>query len=244
VQKSRGNRTGRNFTLRVSEAQFELLRFLGWGSAGPAALGPWLLWRASDVTGGLPGRRCGSPAVSAVPVPAVGERIVLDLCAGTGAWSEPYRRAGYDVRRLTLPEFDVRALRVEDLALPRRPWGVLAAPPCEEFSVAKTVGERDFARGLECVVACLRIAAEAMPQWWAVENPGSGLLRRWMGRPRDVWQPHDFGDDHSKLTAVWGVFALPSRRHCRRRRAMPGRSAVERAITPGGFAQAFFDANP
>ena len=28
-------------------------------------------------------------------------RIILDLCAGTGAWSEPYLLAGYDVRRIT-----------------------------------------------------------------------------------------------------------------------------------------------
>ena len=35
------------------------------------------------------------------------EKIILDLCGGTGAWSKPYREAGYDVRLITLPE-DVR----------------------------------------------------------------------------------------------------------------------------------------
>jgi hypothetical protein len=25
-------------------------------------------------------------------------RIILDLCGGSGAWSKPYREAGYDVR--------------------------------------------------------------------------------------------------------------------------------------------------
>ena len=36
------------------------------------------------------------------------DKIILDLCGGTGAWSHPYKKAGYDVRLVTLPEFDVR----------------------------------------------------------------------------------------------------------------------------------------
>jgi len=31
------------------------------------------------------------------------KKIILDLCGGTGAWSEPYADAGYDVRVITLP---------------------------------------------------------------------------------------------------------------------------------------------
>jgi len=31
----------------------------------------------------------------------VNERIILDLCGGTGAWSRPYAEAGYDVRLVT-----------------------------------------------------------------------------------------------------------------------------------------------
>ena len=38
-------------------------------------------------------------------------RVILDLCAGSGAWSQPYVEAGYDVRRYDLPT-DVRLLRV------------------------------------------------------------------------------------------------------------------------------------
>jgi hypothetical protein len=35
-------------------------------------------------------------------------RIILDLCGGTGSWSKPYQEAGYDVRIITLPDYDVR----------------------------------------------------------------------------------------------------------------------------------------
>lgn len=34
--------------------------------------------------------------------------IVLDLCGGSGSWSRPYKEAGYDVRVITLPDYDVR----------------------------------------------------------------------------------------------------------------------------------------
>lgn len=35
------------------------------------------------------------------------DKIILDLCGGTGAWSRPYTEAGYDVRIITLPEENV-----------------------------------------------------------------------------------------------------------------------------------------
>lgn len=31
------------------------------------------------------------------------DKIILDLCGGTGSWSKPYKDAGYDVRVITLP---------------------------------------------------------------------------------------------------------------------------------------------
>ena len=34
-------------------------------------------------------------------------KIILDLCGGTGSWSKPYKEAGYDVRVITLPEYDL-----------------------------------------------------------------------------------------------------------------------------------------
>ncbi len=35
------------------------------------------------------------------------KKIILDLCGGTGAWSKPYADAGYDVRVITLPDYDI-----------------------------------------------------------------------------------------------------------------------------------------
>ena len=81
------------------------------------------------------------------------KKIILDLCGGTGAWSKPYADAGYDVRVITLPKHDVQTY-----IPPSNVYGILMAPPCDQFSFAKTTGKpRDLKRGMEVVEACLRI---------------------------------------------------------------------------------------
>jgi hypothetical protein len=242
LQASRGTRRGRNFTIRASDAEHEALATVRAQLGGPRALGPWLIWA------GLRAAPPALPELAAVPraVPGKnaygfflpGARVILDLCGGSGAWSRPYAAAGYDVRVVTLPALDVRTY-----APPGHVWGVLAAPPCAEFSMAKRA-PRDFAAGLETVVACLRVIGLCRPRWWALENPGSGLLRRWLGAPRDTFQPCDFGDPWTKLTALWGDFRLPVRAPVAPRGRMPGETAAARAVTPRGFAEAFCAANP
>jgi hypothetical protein len=140
------------------------------------------------------------------------QRLILDLCGGSGAWSEPYRRAGYDVRLVTLPESDVRAYEP-----PAGPvYGVLAAPPCTEFAAsgarwwaAKDPGR--LAEALEIVAACLRIVERVRPWFWALENP-VGRLSRYLGPPRYSWQPWEFGDPWVKRTCMWGNHNEPERR--------------------------------
>ena len=58
-------------------------------------------------------------------------KIILDLCGGTGSWSKPYKDSGYDVRLITLPEYDVLTY-----VPPKDVYGILAAPPCTDFSVS------------------------------------------------------------------------------------------------------------
>lgn len=52
------------------------------------------------------------------------EKIILDLCGGTGSWSKPYVEAGYDVRVITLPKDDVLTYTP-----PEHVYGIFAAPP-------------------------------------------------------------------------------------------------------------------
>lgn len=186
-------------------------------------------------------------------------KIILDLCGGTGSWSAPYRDAGYDVRLMTLPDNDVRLLEpVENV------YGILAAPPCTEFSFAKHFHghgnyTHDFLAGLEVVSACLRLITVCRPKFWALENP-KGYLQRWMGQPCYSFEPWQFGDNYQKQTDLWGDFEKPQKNVAAKPDDLVKFSMLKskdihpefygkldrqtrRAITPKGFAQAFFDAN-
>ncbi len=139
----------------------------------------------------------------------VAERIILDLCGGTGSWSHPYREAGYDVRLVTMPEQDVRLFEVPDEPV----WGILAAPPCTEFagSGARWWSQKDESLLLEALAlvdACLRIIRVCRPHWWCLENP-VGRLNRWIGEPKMTFQPCDYGDPWTKRTLLWGEFDYP-----------------------------------
>lgn len=175
------------------------------------------------------------------------DRVILDLCAGTGAWSEPYKIAGYDVQRFDLDN-DVRLLKWEHLKV----HGILAAPPCTVFSYARNRYEPkddELRAALSVVDACLRAVVIYRPSWWALENPVN-KLRRYLGRPVWRFRQWEYGDAAEKPTCLWGRFtppmlpvpsvrSKPSTYKTSRQNADP-----EDAITPPGFARAFFEANP
>lgn len=149
-------------------------------------------------------------------------RIILDLCGGTGSWSKPYKDAGYDVRLLTLPLFDVTKWRddkeIYDLVASGKVYGIFAAPPCTMFSRARTTAKtpRDFNGATKIVRACLDIIWESQfknrlnLKFWAIENP-AGHLKKFLGAPALKFQPYDFGDRHSKETWIWGSFNEPKK---------------------------------
>jgi len=193
------------------------------------------------------------------------DKIILDLCGGTGAWSKPYAEAGYDVRIITTPKQDVT-----DYIPPKNTWGVLAAPPCTMFSLARTRAKlpRDFIKGMIPVNASIRIAITARPKFFALENP-IGLLSKFLGKWKYDFHPWYFGDPYTKRTALWGWFEKPKRKYhkiedvmtkeqierCKiNNRELPklpsisditgSKQSLKRAITPAGFAKAFFKANP
>jgi len=190
-------------------------------------------------------------------------KIILDLCGGTGAWSKPYKEAGYDVRLITLPDNDVRTYIPPDNV-----YGVLAAPPCTEFSKACwniKKKDRDFKGGMVEVRACLNIIwliqeNGAPLKFWALENP-LGYLYNFLGKPAFYFQPWQFGEKPplaTKRVAIWGYFNRPNRIVLKRNVPYINNPKNEnriqnygwyklskeaRAITPPGFAKAFYKAN-
>lgn len=176
------------------------------------------------------------------------KKIILDLCGGTGAWSRPYVEAEYDVRNITLPDYDVRNYKS-----PKNVYGILAAPPCTEFSLAKGNQSRDFDGAMEIVKACLNIIWQCHPIFWCLENP-RGFLRQFLGKPPLTVHYWEFGGGKDKPTDLWGYYNFPRRRYkeppmlIQKIEETPGGkidcpSRIKRARTPSGFARAFFDVN-
>lgn len=218
------------------------------------------------------------------------KKIILDLCGGTGAWSKPYKDASYSVVNVTLPEYDVLQASFtpdpdhEYLLLPakntiknlnvktKEVYGILAAPPCTEFSVAKGNRPRKYEQALTVVNACLRIIWKCKIsgglKFWALENP-RGLLRQFLGVPPWGYEHWQFGHEQIKPTDIWGYYKKPtvivrtkpaglSEKFPNGRSNGRGWSSIKppaeykdmnlnraaiRAITPAGFALAFFRAN-
>ncbi len=177
---------------------------------------------------------------------------ILDLCGGSGSWSEPYRELGYYVEVLDLANGDdVRTLKYRSIEV----RGILAAPPCTDLAGSGArwwtdKGDQALTDALALADACLRAVVLYQPHWWALENP-VGRLRKYYGPPRLIFDPCDYGDAYTKRTLLWGNFTLPEQSPVEptegsKMHLLPPsaeRSAL-RSLTPPGFAKAFAVANP
>lgn len=211
-------------------------------------------------------------------------KIILDLCGGTGAWSKPYRDAGYEVHVITHPTYDLfDAYREgsdfifpnksgDELVIPlHQVYGVLAAPTCTMFSLARTTAKtpRDLRQGFELVQVCIDLIQECRfdgdLKFWALENP-MGYLRQLLGKPPLTFDPSDYGAAYTKRTDLWGFYNFPKKykrkltpeelaRCSINNRILPELPAdyilpddfksqqARRSMTDEHFAKAFFKAN-
>lgn len=205
------------------------------------------------------------------------KKIILDLCGGTGAWSKPYKDAGYEVIVITLPDYNVLDWRMNgEIVVPIESgevYGILAAPPCTEFSRAKGNLPRDFETAMKVVQACMaiiwktRINSKGNFKFWALENP-VGFLRQFLGIPKFTFWQWQYGAPWNKQTDLWGYFNSPKpfvfeqpdllkttighKTHAvnyatpnspEEYKHLKLDRAAIRSITPAGFAKAFYEAN-
>lgn len=192
------------------------------------------------------------------------------------------------VHNITLPYYDLfdielkdKEIRVKsktedrgDLCIPASSvYGILAAPTCTMFSLARTTARtpRNLAEGMRLVEKCLKVIwycreqPDSSLKFWALENP-LGLLRQFLGKPYFTFSPEQFGENYTKKTDLWGYFNIPKGkpyrlnqdeqlRSIRNNRVLPdlpegyvlpdgwNRQAARRSMTSAKFAEAFFKAN-
>ena len=187
----------------------------------------------------------------------------------SGRWSSPYKRDGYEVIQVDQKlGDDIRT--IERKRFPSTVHGILLAPPCTDFSVSgaqywkqKDEDGRTF-QSIALMDAGLRLVCILKPKFWSLENP-VGRIRKWLGEPRLWFHPYYYAgfspdpeqDRYTKKTALYGTFnemlplsELEPIRACKQGswiQKLGGKSDKTkelRSMTPLGFAEAFYKANP
>lgn len=134
-------------------------------------------------------------------------RLILQLCADTGSDTWPYRSdPRYKV--VTIGE----SVGVENYSPAREVHGIGANPVCTHFSTLRRgpgITPSNPEDGMWLVRECLRVIEEAQPVWWWLENPATGSLKHFLGKPTFEYEPWQFGSPWTKRTALWGNFNPP-----------------------------------
>jgi len=135
------------------------------------------------------------------------KKIILHLCADLGSDSYFYQLSEeYEVIMIG------ESVGVENYTPPANVHGIIANPPCTEFSTAGDFRDvKDLEKGMFLVEHCIRIIKQAKPKWYVIENPANGRLKEMLGAAKYVYQPWEFGSPWTKKTALWGKFTMPER---------------------------------
>lgn len=160
-------------------------------------------------------------------------RTILSLCDYSGTWSRPYLDLGYNVIRVD-PKLTTGVMSDGGYAygmtaheflkkLPAMTYiGVLAAPPCTDFSGsgARWWAEKDMdgrtLKSTKIVHDCLQIIERVKPEFWALENPVGRLQklvpqigdRKMLFHPWEYagWATDPANEAYTKKTILWGNF--------------------------------------
>jgi hypothetical protein len=139
------------------------------------------------------------------------KKIILQLCADTGSDTRYYQEDdNYEVILVG------SKIGVENYHPPKNVYGIIANPPCTHFSSVRTSAKkpRDEEEGMRLVKECMRIIKEAGDvKFWVIENPATGRLKNYLGKPRFIYQPWEFGSPWTKKTALWGDFNIPKKKY-------------------------------
>ena len=130
---------------------------------------------------------------------------ILHLCADLGSDSFPYQQSDkYNVIKIG------KNIGVENYSPDVKIHGIIANPVCTYFSTASGF-HKEKTPDLSMMEHCQRIIKESNPEWWVIENPFNGVMKKYLGKPDLVYQPWEYGSPWTKKTALWGKFNIPDK---------------------------------
>lgn len=133
-------------------------------------------------------------------------KTILHLCADIGSDTAIYADNGYNVIKVG------KDIGVENFNPPENVYGVIANPVCTHFSRLKSFNRiKASDEGMLLVRHCQRIIQECNPTFWVIENPATGRLKDYLGKPQYEYEPWWYGSPWTKKTALWGKFNIPER---------------------------------
>lgn len=201
-------------------------------------------------------------------------KIIISLFDFSGAWSLPYRRAGYIVlqidSKLGIDFYDFNYKSIPKSMV----HGILAAPPCTHFTKAGSCFWKDkdvsgqTQKSVKLILDVLILIDYFNPSFWSLENP-PGRLETLIPNFKPLrllsFQPYQFGSPYKKYTILYGHFnpfltqtpvvpivsiakgqmSVDNYQIHHQGLTIPRNKRSEyRSITPIEFAEAFFLSNP
>lgn len=151
---------------------------------------------------------------------------LLDVCCGTGTlskWAAEFNES-QNIYKVEVTSIDilprirgyeptlVRDVVTWDFASELQQGGydmIWASPPCTQYSIAKSIGQRDLEGADKIVKACMNIIEHVQPVTWVIENPATGHLRTrdfMRGLPYADADLCQYGVPYKKPTRLWNNF--------------------------------------
>jgi len=142
----------------------------------------------------------------------------LDICCGAGGATQAMKDdPKWDVTTIDVdekfdPDICADILDIEPEDLDDDYNVIIAAPPCDRFTVA-SIGRywkdgyipktKDTVNRVKIVYHILYLINKLDPDYWFLENP-RGMLRTIIGKPHGVITQCQYGRDQMKPTDLWG----------------------------------------